>query len=166
MKLGITQKELKETLNYDPETGSFTWIKSKSKKIKLGDRAGSYDHYGYVTIKINKENYKAHRLAYLYMNGEFPEKHIDHINGNPSDNSFSNIRSANNFENQRNRKLQKNNKSGYKGVCWSKRDGVWITHIRINGKHTYLGTFSDKELAHKAYCEAAKENYKEFANFG
>ena len=75
----LTQAKLKEVLHYDPETGDFTWQVSTANCIKVGALAGSKDSYGYHKIAIKGKTYKAHRLAWLYTHGEFPEDAIDHI---------------------------------------------------------------------------------------
>jgi hypothetical protein len=83
----MTQDELKEILNYDSLTGNFTWLVSKSKKIKIGDRAGCIaKSTGYRVIGINGKPYLEHRLMWLYYHGYFPSVGIDHINGDRSDN--------------------------------------------------------------------------------
>jgi len=75
----ITQAGLKELLNYNPETGDFAWVKSKKP-------AGGISSYGYRRIIIDGKEHKAHRLAWLYTHGVFPEDQIDHINGVRHDN--------------------------------------------------------------------------------
>ena len=123
----ITQKELKELLHYDPGTGVFVWknIITANQK-KNGDVAGGYDDKGYIKIRINYKHYLAHRLAWLYVYGEWPSKHLDHINRNPSDNRISNLREATHLENNKNASKRKDNTSGYKGVNWHARNKKWI----------------------------------------
>lgn len=107
----ITQNALKELLHYDPKTGFFFWRKS-------GKKAGCLDKSNlYVKIRVNYHIYYAHRLVFLYMNGNFPSHQVDHINGNRSDNRYKNLRYANNCINQKNMKLAKTNKTGLSGVC-------------------------------------------------
>jgi hypothetical protein len=113
----ITQKQLKELLSYDSNTGVFTWIKKTSNRAPVGNVAGYLNHDGYVYIKINNKIYSAHRLAWLFTNKAYPENMIDHINGNRSDNRICNLREATRVENAYNQKKQKNNTSGVKGVC-------------------------------------------------
>ncbi|MGE1723358.1 HNH endonuclease signature motif containing protein [Enterobacter hormaechei] len=90
----ITQARLKECLDYDPLTGSFTWIKSTAYCIKPGMPADSLTCNGYIGIKLDGKNYLAHRLAWLYMFGEFPPGHLDHINCVRTDNRIANLRPA------------------------------------------------------------------------
>lgn len=89
----------------------------------------------------------------------------DHINGNTLDNRRENLRLANRAENQWNKKRSSNNKSGYKGVIWSKSKRQWRANIRVNGKVLHLGYFENPEDAHTAYCEAARQYHGEFARF-
>ena len=89
--------------------------------------------------------------------------HVDHINGNPLDNRKSNLRICTNAENQRNRGVNKNNTSGYKGVCWAKQNKKWKARIKHNGKLIHLGYYKDKEEAARAYDKKAKELHGEYA---
>jgi hypothetical protein len=162
----ITQSELHELVNYDPETGVFTWRSDRfagAYKQKLnaraGDVAGAFNTRGYWVIR----NYTAHRLAWLYMTGKWPEADIDHINGDRADNRWSNLRAATRAENLRNVRLRESNKLGLKGVYWQKDKRKYIARIQVNGKVTCLGRFNCPTAAHLAYCRAAKKFHGEFA---
>lgn len=106
---------LKELLHYDPETGIFTWRVSRGRLAKAGDRAGTIKELGYRGIKIRTRRYPASRLAWLYMTGRWPSNEMDHINGDRSDDRFSNLREATRFENVANR-VFKPNTLGIRGV--------------------------------------------------
>lgn len=160
----LTQKRLKELLHYDPDTGHFTCIK-KRQNASVGGRAGGNHHYGYIRIGIDNEKYQAHRLAFLFMGGKFPENQVDHINGVRDDNRWRNLREATAHENMRNSCIQKNNKSGIKGVSWSKTNKSWRAVIYKNGRQIHIGHFHKKEDAGKAYRDSADEHYKEFAKY-
>jgi hypothetical protein len=141
----LTQEYLKELLSYNPLTGEFVWIAPR-KRVIVGRVAGGLLK-GYVRICINKKTYWAHRLAWLYMTGKSPSKQIDHINHNRADNRFINLRECSHQENHRNRTLQKNNTSGFIGVCWNKNDKKWLASIRINGNRKNLGLFKERNHA-------------------
>jgi hypothetical protein len=149
----LTQQRLKELLHYDPVTGVIT---------RNGKSAGFRNDRGYIIIKVDGYSYKAHRLAWLYMTGGLTAKEIDHINGVTDDNRWNNLRDAEHCENSRNRKLNKDNKSGFKGVYWLKKQQRWRAVITFDQKKIHLGCYDDPKEAHEAYCIAAKKYHKEF----
>ena len=151
----ITQSRIKEILNYNEETGVFTWkIRCGCRGI-VGTIAGSIDREGYVKIGVLGGNYLAHRIAILYVYGAFPEFDTDHINGVKGDNRLSNLRCATRSENKQNiRKPQSDNKTGVLGV--SKKRGRWIAQIKVAGVKKHLGVFDTPELAHSAYLSAKR----------
>lgn len=153
----LTQCELKEVLDYNPDTGVFTWIK------RNGNVAGSKNKGGYICITVKLKKYQAHRLAYLYMTGNFPENFIDHINHIPYDNRWSNLRAATNSQNQANAKKPINNKSGYKGVCWSKTNKRWCAVIVYMKKKMHLGYYTTPQEASEAYKKKSIELNGEFS---
>jgi hypothetical protein len=159
----LTQEYLKSILNYDQDIGIFTRKVKRNKKFKVGDVVGYIDNYGYVRIKIDKKNYSSHRLAWLYVYGEFPKKQLDHINGDKQDNRICNLREANQSQNNFNRKIQKNNTSGIKGVSWNKNAKKWEVSINVNGIKKHLGIFDSKEFAELVITEARNKYHKEFA---
>ena len=153
---------LKSRLNYNPETGIFTWKfknnNTKGNKIfntKFGGKiAGGKVSDGYLAIGVNGKLIKTHRLAYLFMTGEWPNDEIDHINGNPSDNRWKNLRAVSRWENNRNSKIQKNNTSGLRGVSWYKNYKKWCVRIHDNnGKRINLGYFDNFNEAVKVRKE-------------
>ena len=158
----ITQEKLKELLHYDPDTGVFTWRVKTSYRVEIGQIAGTLRH-GYIGISIKRKKYFAHRLAWLYVYGNFPDKDVDHINQVKSDNRISNLRLATRRQNCFNKGKNKNNTSGYKGVYFDKRLSRWTAGIFIDGKRRHLGVFDDPKKASDAYQLAAKEYVGEFA---
>jgi len=151
----LTQKELKEFLHYDPDTGIVTW-KERDRKYCYSDQswkcfntqhfgnvAGHIDCSGYRIIEIFGSAYKAHRLAFLYMLGRFPSEDVDHISGVRADNRWSNIREVSGSENSRNSKLSKQSKTGIPGVCWHKGRARYQITICIERKGTHLGRHKD-----------------------
>lgn len=154
-KQELTQSELKKALHYDPDTGHFTWIDHRNVD-KISTRAGLANRDGYLQINVNRTMYGAHRLAWLYEYGEFPNSGIDHINGDPADNRIANLRIANQAENMQNIAMYKSNKSGYMGVHFHKRNKKYQATIKAYGKQKHLGYFDTAELAFEAYKEAKK----------
>lgn len=114
-------------------------------------------------IRINRRLYMAHRLAWLYVTGTWPINHVDHINGNRSDNRFANLRAATSRENARNSRMRANNACGYKGVHYKKQLNKFVAQIHVDGRVYHLGVFGTAEEAHAAYCKAAREHFGEFA---
>lgn len=114
----LTQERLKEIIKYSPETGEFVYLAHRKggSGIKAGDVAGDLCMYGYRRIGIDGKRYRACRLAWLYMTGEWPEKHVDHKNGIRSDDRWENLRSASVRENAFNRGVSDRNSVGIKGV--------------------------------------------------
>ena len=161
----ITQSELKQLLNYNPDTGEFTWLKPNSYCTKAGSIAGTIDTNKYRRIRVNGKRYMAHRLAWFYIYGAWPTNYIDHINHNVDDNAISNLREATPSQNSSNARIKKTSTSGYKGVGFDKKNKNYSASIMHNNKKFYLGKFDTAELAHKAYCIKAKELKIQFACF-
>ena len=141
----LKQKELKEILRYNPDTGDFIWLCDMGTNKVKGLVAGWETASGYIGIMIDSKQHQAHRLAWLYVHGCFPEFDIDHINGNRSDNRIANIRAVNRLENMRNQKLRTTNKSGHSGVRFCR--GSWHANISVNYKRIHLGCFATKDEA-------------------
>lgn len=154
----ITKEQIKEYLHYDPGTGEFTWVNLPARSRKAVGEVAGCDMRGYVGIWLYGKLWKAHRLAWVYMTGEYPQGYIDHINGIPNDNRFENLREATNLENQRNSKMNASNTSGTRGLVWHKRDKNWQVSLRVDGRQKFIGTFKDKELA-ELVAEEAREKY-------
>jgi hypothetical protein len=157
----ITHARLCEVLHYDPETGIFRWRVSRGGK-RAGSIAGSLYKSGYLRIAIDGITYRGHRLAWLYMTGEWPKEEIDHIKGIRDDNRWGKLRDATTVENRRNVKRQKNNSSGFKGVHWHVRKKKWVARIAIEKRRLHIGMYDSKEAAYEAYKNAAKANFGEF----
>lgn len=159
----ITQEILKTLLNYDPDTGIFTWLVS-SGRSKAGAVAGSLNHGdGYWQIHINNKRYKNHRLAWLYVHGTFPSDQLDHINRVRTDNRLCNLRMSTQSENMQNISIRKDNTSGHAGVSWRKDAQKWHARISLNYKRIDLGYFTDLAEAIAAR-KAAEPKYHAFQN--
>lgn len=171
----ITPEIVKEFLEYDPSTGIFRWI-PRDRKWFCSDRAWKIWTTKYEMRQAGwlcnfKEGYKArligfpksnsilaHRAAWAWMTGGWPQDQIDHIDHDPTNNRWSNLRQVNNQGNHFNRPRQKNNKSGFTGVCWHKASKKWHSRIKISGKDITLGFYDDldeavnaRKLANKRY---------------
>ena len=142
----LTQERLKELLHYYPETGEFYW-KVGYRQRKVGDLAGYFSSRGYIQIGIDRGLYLAHRLAWLYVYGYFPEHGLDHINRCKIDNRIYNLREASQSCNMRNSPIRRCNTSGVKGVCWCKRNSKWHSQIGIDRKVYHLGFYSSFDEA-------------------
>jgi hypothetical protein len=162
---GLTAERLRELLDYDPETGIFTWRANRGR-ARAGMVAGYLARDGYRLIEIDGHPYQAHRLAWLYVFGEWPEGYLDHRDCDRDNNAIDNLRTANRHQNAGNSRISKRNTSGYKGVSWHKRDRKWQAQIYRDGKACSLGYFDDPEEAHEAYMDAAREYWGEFASAG
>ena len=136
----MKQKYLKSKLNFDSNTGLFTYAKNVNR-FKKGDISGHLNNDGYIAISIDKKIYNAHRLAWLYIYGYMPTEQIDHINHIRTDNRISNLREATHTENDRNAKKRHDNTSGVTGVSWHKKDKRWSARINTDGNRINLGSF-------------------------
>ena len=159
-------KDLSEAVSYDKDTGLFTWMKRVSSRVHAGMVAGYIDQSGYVVIRYKGKAYKAHRLAWLFVNGCLPEELIDHKNGIRSDNRYSNLRNANYCQNSQNSIVQKNSGTKVKGVCWARHANKWMAYVNSNGRRNHIGYFSDKDDAVSAVMAARERLHKEFHNHG
>lgn len=149
----ITAARLRELFDYDPLTGVFTRRVSAGTRWHAGDVAGGPNADGYIVIRIAGRNYYAHRLAWLYVHGEWPSAQIDHRFDDRGDNRLSELRPATRGQNAQNqRRAQANNKCGLLGV--SESYGRFRSQIQRDEKNKHLGTFDTPELAHAAYLEA------------
>lgn len=162
LQCGITQERLHQLLHYDPLTGVFLWRVKPARPVTMGAVAGRTHKTGYRIIKIDARPYYAHRLAWLYMTGEWPSADIDHISGDKVDNRWANMRLATRSENAINRPAPTNNTSGIKGVYLT-ANGRWAAMIRVRGVLHHLGTYAAKEAAADARQRAETHHFGNFA---
>ena len=173
--IDLTQEYLKECLTYDPETGIFTWKERPVNHFKDGKKrksqsicknwnskyankeAGTLNNVEYRLIRVHGKLYVAQRLAWLYMEGYWPEHSVDHIDQNKNNNKWSNLRHVTQQCNMQNCKLSKNNKSGVNGVWWNKSKSRWVAEITINRKNKWISS-------HKNLDDAAMARYNEEQN--
>lgn len=154
----ITQERLREVLRYEPETGKFYWLSSrKGVKLNSGLVAGCVADYcgaKYLKIRIDKKLYFAHRLAWLWLHGEWPNPEVDHVNRDGLDNRAANLRQATSRQNKANRIVK--NPAGFRGV--TPNGNRWVAQC-----WGYLGSFATAREAAMAFDVAAIEKYGEFA---
>lgn len=156
----LTAERLREVVDYDPETGTFTRKIRLAQRHRVGDRADflvvNGTLKGYRRISIDSRRYLAHRCAWLYVHNEWPSLVIDHINGDRGDNRIVNLRDVERALNSQNEHCARvNNQTGYLGVVPSE-DGTFMARIKIAGKNRHLGSYSRAQDAHAAYLEAKR----------
>lgn len=162
----ISLSRLNERLTYDPATGVLTWkycdgIHRDFNKRFAWKPAGTVGKDGYIIINVDKNSYVAHRLGWYMVTGEYPEKHIDHIDGDRANNAFSNLRLATPLENTQNKSFETGRKKK-RGTHFRKAEGKWCAKIRHNYKDMWLGFFDSEDSASEAYEAAARELRGEF----
>jgi hypothetical protein len=156
----LTAEVLREALHYDPLTGVFTWRKPhpRARCVKVGQRAGYVRPDGYVVIRVF-ESHLAHRLAWLYVHGVWPERFIDHRNEDRADNRIANLRDVTNAVNLQNQHHpQKNSTTGYRGV-YRDRTGCFGARLKCRGVTYHLGTYATPEQAHVAYLTGKRTHH-------
>ena len=159
----LTADRLRELLRYDADTGLFVWLVCTSNRARIGSVAGRSRHDGYRIIGVDGRYYLAHRLAWLYVRGSWPPDHLDHIDGDPSNNRIANLREASPLQNRANARIRRDSGSGFKGV--RKEWNRWSARITIDRKEIHLGAFATPEEAYAAYCRAAEKARGRFARF-
>lgn len=173
---------LREALKFDPESGFLFWRTrpvwhfSNDERWSAKERQAGWNvQYagteafrnenanGYLTGVIDGKRLLAHRVIMAMQLGRWPTSSVDHVNGSRTDNRLSNLRLATRQQQNRNTSSSKGASSGYLGVSFRKERGVWRANIFVNGKQTFLGTFTNEEDAAKAYDKAAREHFGDFA---
>ena len=143
----LTQAYGKELFDYDPDTGSLIWKVKRQGRCSLGGPALACLSQGHLRGRIDGKGYLQHRVIWLWMTGEWPEDQIDHINGDGSDNRWSNLRAVTDAENKKNLKRRADNASGVTGVNYHKAAQKWCAELFVDGAKHYLGLFEDKDAA-------------------
>ena len=157
----ITQELLKELFDYD--NGNLIWKKKTLPKsnVKIGSISGTMGTHGYIQTGLFGKLYLNHRLVWIYHYGYWPTDQLDHINRIRTDNRIENLRECSNSENNQNKSMRSDNKSGVSGVSWYKKGNKWQSQLKINGKLIHLGYFDTIDNAKLVY-DNAKEKYHEF----
>lgn len=169
---------LKECFIYSPETGALIWkerprehfssdsgMKTFNKQF-AGRVAGSIKQNRYIEVRFMNDRYRAHRIIFKMMTGIDPKEEIDHINNNPIDNRWKNLRASSSSQNKCNQRIRSTSTTGFKCVRWHKRDKKFYSVLKTQGKSFFLGYFDNPEEAHKSYCLAALNYFGSYANFG
>jgi hypothetical protein len=163
----LNDANVRQIFTYDHVTGILTWNYRYSEGPAWNGRnawkiAGHIGDCGYRIVKLRGEKYRAHRIAWLYMTGAWPDHDVDHANGDRADNRFKNLRSAKPGDNNQNSAKQKRaTSSRFIGVSYRKSDGAWVAQICSGGKSVYLGGFASEHAARDAY-RAAKSRMHTF----
>ena len=169
----LTKEIVRELLHYREETGTFTWRNRERRWFKsqrsfktwntrfAGSVAGAVwtnpRGYPVIVIQLLNKNYRAHRLAFIYMGEALPEQ-VDHLNRDSLDNRWKNLTASSQEQNMKNMSMKLNNTSGVTGVSWNKARLKWVAYVRVDGKLKYLGGFEDLEEAGKAVRRFRSEN--------
>jgi len=177
MSVCITADYVRQIFAYDENSGNLIW---KNRPIEhfatqracgtwnkrfAGKRAGHITAAGYILIEISGKPFLAHRLVWLYVNGNWPNNQIDHINGIRQDNRIFNLRDVLHKTNGKNTKMPSHNTSGHIGVSFHKKAKKWRAYIKVNQKNLHLGIFNSKADAIKARIEA-QDRFEFHANHG
>lgn len=176
----LTAEYVRQVLDYNPETGDMIWRerpvthfrkgKHSAERVRdmwnatwVGKIAGATGDQGRKLIRLDGHLYKAHRLIWLWMMGDWPDGEVDHRDLNKGNNRWTNLRLATHAQNNMNKPLQKNNVSGLKGVSWSSRDKAWAAEVRDQAVRLRKAGFKSKELAAAWVCEQRAALHGQFA---
>lgn len=174
IKEDFSAEFLRRILDYRPETGEFTWKPRPEYAPRwsvrwAGKPAGAVNlGLGYLIIQIQtgpkepRANFAAHRLAWLYIHGAWPDREIDHANGVRTDNRIENLRLANDSENSCNKARQRNNVSGVTGVWWNSQASRWTAQVSKGGLRVWRKNFATFEDAVAARKERVRQIHGDF----
>lgn len=157
----LTAEYLRAILDYNPSTGLFTNKVQRGQRGPIGAVAGSYDKDGYIMIMINRQKFRAGRLAFLYMKGYWPIE-VDHRDRDRANDAWLNLRECTRSQNTAHSERAVG-ESGLRGVRFDPRSSTWRARIAFGGYREWLGPFSTKEEAYAAYLAAADSTHGEFA---
>jgi hypothetical protein len=143
----LTHDYLESVLRYDITTGEFIRLRTSRVTGRINDD-------GYLEIQVGKKRFLAHRLAWFWVYGQWPDHPLDHINRVKTDNRISNLRYITASQQNQNTDLHPNNTSGYRGVFLDRRSGKWRARIRVNNVKYSLGSYPTPEEAYAAYLKA------------
>ena len=163
----LSVAELRQALEYDPATGTFRWKVQKNAyggKTQVGEIAGHTAKNGYVLIGLNGRVYRAHRLAWYFTHGQWPEQVIDHIDGNRANNALANLREVTIAQNAQNiHRAHRDSACGLLGVEKHTQCNRYGARISAGGRRRYLGLYKTAEEAHAAYLAAKAQEHQSWA---
>jgi len=154
-----TLEYVRDLFSYDPESGLLTY-KKNHHRFKKGTEAGTINANGYKFVSIKFRLYPVTHMAWSLMTGDWPADQIDHIDRNPLNNRWENLRAATVMQQQGNHGLAKNNTSGFRGVV--ARKNRWYARMTVGKRTKHIGCFKTKEEAAAAYDKAARERWGDF----
>lgn len=157
----VTQARLKELFSYEPSSGLLI-RKVSVKSAKAGSAAGNLRNDGYLRVSVDGKCYSVHRMIFLMQTGSIPSK-VDHIDGNPLNNKWDNLRGATTSQNGMNRKINSNNVSGVKGVHFNSALAKWKVAVKLDGKIYHGGYFNSLESAKSAMLLLRERLHKNFS---
>lgn len=149
----LTHKRLKELVDYDPESGYFSW-KFGRPGASMGVRCGTVKKAGYTILTLDRTLFRAHRVAWFFVHGEWPKDEIDHINRMRSDNRLANLRIADRSKNGFNKPVRSDSKIGVKNVSYDQETGVYYVRLVIDKKPFNFGGFAT--IGEAAACAATE----------
>ncbi len=151
----LTQEKVRQLLKYNPENGELIWLFNRQRPDLIGCEAGYVDtSNGYRYVAVDGTTYLLVRLVWFMETGEWPQT-IDHINGDPLDDKFSNLRNVSKGQNVANSGLKSTNTTGFKGVSYCSATRKYRASITINQVSKNLGRYRTPEEAHAAWYTAA-----------
>lgn len=159
-------EHLHELLTYDPQTGEIRSRIGRGGRTKAGKLSGDFGERGYLRINIRGKYFYGHRIAWCMKTGEWPDRFIDHIDGDKSNNAWSNLRLATKSQNGANmgkRYRRGRATSHFKGVSWSAGSGSWRAQLTKDKKSYCIGNYRTELEAHEAYIRAAEKMHGDFA---
>lgn len=153
----LTAERLREILDYDSTTGEFVWRVCLSTRMPAGKQAGWVGAQGYRVIRIQGKSWYAHRLAWFYIEGRWPEHDIDHIDGNRTNNARANLRDVTRSVNLQNQRRARKRKASGAPLGVVRAGNRWAAQIVVDGALKHLGSFGCPVEAHECYLAAKRK---------
>jgi hypothetical protein len=162
--MALSHQLVSKLLSYDPETGVMHWLEDRGRLAKKGYVAGAKDDKGYIRLMLCGKKYRAHQLAFVLMGEQYPA-YVDHINGDRSDNRWSNLRVSDPLNNAKNMRKRKDGNTPFTGVGYMKSHNKWRVRLNHQGESVYIGIYGSLFEAISAR-ESANRKYGFHENHG